>query len=138
MELGILRENISFTKQFGSLISSRGRVDSEHNQLLYVTFNRQKHVKFNYASIYQVEGTPRFKADLNEIDEREDRTEERDSGVQKVLEEEEEEEDLASRREGGRRAELTEWHVGRWMHKSLKDVVKIVSERNRIWQNSGD
>ena len=53
-------------------------------------------MKFNYASIYQVEGTPRFKADLNEIDEREDRTEERDSGVQKELEEEEEE-DLVQR-----------------------------------------
>ena len=79
-------------------------------------------MKFNYASIYQVEGTPRFKADLNEIDEREDRTEERDSGVQKELEEEKEE-DLASRREGGRRAELTEWHVGRWRHKSDRDTI---------------
>ena len=62
-------------------------------------------MKFNYASIYRVEGTPRFKADLNEIDEREDRTEERDSGVQKELEEEEEEEDLASRRDSGGRSQ---------------------------------
>ena len=30
---------------------------------------------------------PGFKVDLNEIDEREDRTEERDSGAQKALEE---------------------------------------------------
>lgn len=65
-----------------------------------------------------MEKTPGFKADLNEIDEREDRTEERDSGVQKALKEEGE--GLPSIVSGGRRAEIAGWNGCRWRHKSDK------------------